>query len=250
MSKVNTIGFFGDSFCATVDYPNKDNEQHCTYIKKLADHYNSRIVHTGHGGSSVYDLFLIQLQPFLNYTIPDVCIIVWTGPDRLFHRTIRNINYRSAINDNDLTRYFFKEKTLETETVWNAASEYYKHLMDFEVAELQYVSFLKYIDDVILPTIADKTKIIHMFSFGKNLLNKETYHTFKTGVQINPPLVVLSQAEYNSEQDDHRPNHFEGTYKNQLLFETIKEAIDNYEHGKVVTYTIDNEKVKNEQTTI
>lgn len=250
MSEIKTIGFFGDSFCANVNY--HDDSNHVTYIKKLSTHYDAKIVHTGHGGSSIYDLFLIQLKPLINHQIPDVCVLVWTGPERLFHRTIRNINQGSALSVDGNNRYFFKKKSFETDLVWNAAAEFYKNLMDFEIMELQYVSLLKYIDDVFLPTIAEKTKIIHLFSFGKHIDTPMIpYYTFKTGVQINPPLINLSQVNYDSSQSsDSRANHLEGTYKNQLIFETIKDAIDNYEHGKVITYTINEEKVKNEQTTI
>lgn len=248
MSDVKTIGFFGDSFCMNVEYPGPTT--HETYIKKLHNHYGARIVATGQGGSSIYDLFLIQLKPFLDYLIPDVCVLVWTTPDRLFHRTIRNINIGSALNNNN--RYVFKNKTIETDVVWNAAEEYYKHLMDFEVTELQYISFLRYMDQIYLPTIADKTKIIHLFSYGTRVETRSTpYYTFKTGMQINPPLLNLSQAGVNYLVDeDLRPNHLEGTYKNQLLFETIRDAIDNYEPGKVLRYIIDKERIKDEQTTI
>lgn len=249
MSEVKTIGFFGDSFCSSIDYPGFTSHQ--TYIKKLQNHYKARITYTGHGGSSIYDLFLIQFKPFLDYLIPDVCVLIWTTPDRLFHRTIRNINFSSALHDNS-NRYVFKPKTPETEAVWKAAEEYYNYLLDIELTELQYVSFLRYVDDVFLPTIADKTKIIHLFSFGIRKESEFTpYYTFKTGMQINPPLINLSQAEFSHDPgSDNRPNHLEGTYKNQLLFEIIKEAIDNYENGKVLTYTIDSEKIKNEQATI
>jgi len=239
MSEIKKIGFFGDSFCATTDYPGSTD--HDTYIKKLSYHYNAKIVYTGHGGSSIYDMFLIQLKKYLEYEIPDVCVLVWSSPDRLFHRNVRNINFRSATTE-DKHRYFFKEKSEEVDYVWNAAKEYYTHLADLEVINLQYVSVLKYIDEVFLPTIKDKTKIIHLFSFDNYKFK------FTTGVQINPPLINLSQAV--RDDADGIPNHIGKTYKNQLLFETMREAIDNYEDGKVLTYTIDKERIQNEQTTI
>jgi hypothetical protein len=240
MSEVKTIGFFGDSFCANVNCPGNTNYE--TYIKKLKNHYEASLVCFGHGGSSIYDLFLIQLKKYLEYKIPDVCVLVWSGPDRLFHRDIRNINFSSAINEDN--RYFNRTKTEESELIWSTAANYYKYLADMEYIELQYISILHYIDHTFLPTFEDKTKFIHMFSYSKSISEKYIpYYNFKTGVQINPPLFNLSLAGYTTDlATDNRPNHLEGTYKNQLLFETIKEAIDNYEHGKVLTYTIDEEK--------
>ena len=244
MSEVKTIGFFGDSFCANVDYPG--NTFHETYIKKLKNHYQASLVYTGYGGSSIYDLFLIQLKKYLECNIPDVCILVWSGPERIFHRNIRNINFSSAINEDN--RYFNNTKTGESELIWSTAAAYYKYLADMECIELQYISTLHYIDHTFLPTFENKTKFIHMFSYSKSISEKYIpYYNFKTGVQINPPLFNLSLAGYTNDlANDLRPNHLEGNYKNNLLFEIIKEAIDNYENGKILEFKIDEEKIKDE----
>ena len=86
------IGFFGDSFCA--DKWNSINNDYNTYISMIEKHYDADIVHLGVGGSSVGDLILLQLTPFINQNIiPDVCVFCWTEPHRLFHRNIRKINY-------------------------------------------------------------------------------------------------------------------------------------------------------------
>jgi len=118
------IGFFGDSFCqydVPEDWQNVDYE---TYITKLKKHYNAEIVNLGQSGSSIYDLILLQIKPFIdtNY-YPDVCIFVWTDIARLFHRNHRNLNIHTI--DHEKENFTIR-----------AAKQYFAYLYDANLQKL------------------------------------------------------------------------------------------------------------------
>lgn len=231
------IGFFGDSFTAKVFNMHSMWNRYDTYIKKLSKNYNAEIVNLGHGGSSIWDTILIQLNPLIkSNSVPDICVFVWTNPGRLFHRTVRRINHADA-----LTNRSPKE-------VWDAAKQYYHHLYDHEQAELEHVAMLHYIDNVILPTLPKSTKIIHMWTSANPLSwENQDFHPekisytykWKTGVEIRPPLLCLSVVgnDISVLQKDKRPNHLEGSLKNDMLVEWITYAIENYQDGLCLDHT-------------
>ncbi len=221
------IGFFGDSFCAKNDI-SEDNDYE-TYIKKIEKHYNADIVNLGVVGSSIYDTLLLQLSPYIeDNNVPDVCVFVWTNIGRLYNKKIRHINCYPADYVYGLT------KTLEDKNILDAARTYYRYLQDDDLDIFHARSAFHYIDDIILPKLAPKTKIIHLWSFG-NLENGiiEYLHNWKTGVEIRPALVTLvsSNGVLNNSFD---PNHLSGECKNDIVFNWIKNAIDNYENGRMI----------------
>jgi len=232
-----TIGFFGDSYCCR-KYGNLlflDNYK--TYIKKLEEHYSAKIVSLGHGSTGVQDLLLNQLNPYIKKnSYPDVCIFTWTNPGRLFHRTVRNITH-TVIDYTD------------TDELHLAAREYYKHIYDADLIELEYIALMQYIDLNILSNFPKTTKIIHLWSFGKcKAWNDESFkpenvnyhYRWTNGVEIRPPLVCISllDSDLSKMHRDRRPNHLDGEFKNSLVFDNIKLAIDEYENGKLIRYNI------------
>lgn len=220
------IGFFGDSFCAE-EYSR--SFQYTTYISMLKTHYNAEIVHLGQGGSSASDLILLQLKPFIDKNkVPDICIFCWTEPHRLFHRTVRNLNYASA---NESSNEWVKNSK-----IWKAAQDYYEYLWDHEYTQLQYQALLEHTDNNILPILPKSTKLIHMWSFGKMLedpkLNNNDYHyKWKHGVTVTPSLTAISLIDSNFEEfsNNNGPNHFTTKDKNEKVFKLVCDAIDNYE---------------------
>lgn len=218
------IGFFGDSFCSV-------NDSHScpfdTYIKMIENHFDAEIVNLGVGGSSIGDLVIKQLQPFIdNNNVPDICIFCWTDSARLYHRTVRTLNYSSVKSHMNLSR------------VWRAANDYFTYLWDAEFADLQYAALLSYVDSNILTTLPPSTKIIHMWSFGKMLGNlsnpekqKEYHYSWKIGKVVSPPLISISLQDtpWNSFISDMSPNHLSTERKNQQVFNLLKSAIDNYD---------------------
>lgn len=224
-----TIGFFGDSFCATRVSPHSIIHNYKTYIQKLSDHYDAKIVNLGYGGSSVQDLILTQLQPLIdNNSVPDICVFVWTDCGRLYHPTVRNINGVSSVEES----HFFNR------SIWKAAEQYYKHLYDYKQHELAYKALLLYIDTVILTQLPKKTKIVHLWSFGNPSTwdnigcrpeNISYCYNWKNGVEIRPALVSLSLRDRPIDilNNDKSANHLEGEEKNNIVFEWICNGIDN-----------------------
>jgi hypothetical protein len=218
-----TIGFFGDSFCAN-RYSLSLNYK--TYVSMLSDYYNAKIVNLGKGGSSIGDLILLQLTPFIQKNnVPDICIFVWTDPQRLFHRSIRNLNWGSV------------QSNTKRSKVWESARDYFTYLNDWEFTELQYLALLEHVDNNVLPKLPAKTKIVHLWSFGMpkewntaefKSNNLEYFYTWKNGVEVRPALMSVSMMDNPLDDiiNDKGPNHLSNKLKNELVFNYIKSAID------------------------
>jgi hypothetical protein len=166
-------------------------------------------------------------------------------PGRLFHSQIRRINSSSAFAKNEIVwnvaRDYFVE---DSKAIWNAAREYYKHLADPEKDEIEYISILQYIDNNILPSLINESKIIHLWSYGQvqdwsvNGLDPEVikYHyRWKYGAEIRPSLASISLINYTLDEfvNSDDPNHLGGDLKNQLVHDIITDSIVNYESGKL-----------------
>ena len=219
-----TIGFFGDSFCTDRDSKQADYE---TYISMLAKHYDADITNLGIGGSSIGDLILLQLNPLIeNNTVPDICIFVWTEPDRLFHRTYRSINLASV------------EDNRKQNEVYDAAYKYYLNLQDEQFNEIQGAALLEYVDNNILTKLPKDTKLVHLWSYGvnKNWVQAQSWDPtnltylceWKNGVEIRPSLMSISQMDNTTKNmvAHQGPNHLTSKLKNELVFNLIKNAID------------------------
>jgi len=216
MSKTNTtIGFFGDSFCSDISNDHSINNNYSTYLTKVSNHFNATITNTGVGGSSVWDLILIQFKQQLEKGLPDICVFVWTDMQRLFDRKYRNINFRTS------------EYTSTPEH--DAAKQYFYHLYDDEKHRLEYMSLLYYFDTVILPNHPN-SKFVHLWSFGEELdlrTNKRGYlYSWKSGIEIKPALELFSIDDGEELPSlDSRANHIAGEEKNQQVANKIISAI-------------------------
>ena len=218
---MKTIGFYGDSFCADLENDHSKIYNYETYIKKLSK--NSDVLNLGVGGSSVWDSILLQ---FKEDNIPEVCVFVWTEADRLFHREHRNLNMLSVDSQD------FKKLN---PNMHKASMNYFRYLYDPEKQKLECISLLHYFDKKILPKYKN-TKFIHMWSF-KNSIN----YRWETGVEIHPALIEFSVDNLDDvPRHDKRANHIEGEQKNDLLYNIIKDAIDNYEDGKLINNKVYN----------
>ena len=222
------IGFFGDSFCTNYGVGQK---AHVTYLNMLATHYDAEVVNLGVGGSSIWDLLLLQIDPFIkNNNIPDICVFVWTEPNRLFHRVLRDLSTKGCISSDD--------------PVLATVANYYLHLHDYELARVIYVAALHYFDTVILPTFPKNTKIVHLWSFGdvhewhdENSFLPERllyHHTWKNGLEIRPSLtsiitgqgILISDMNHAGACLNHIPYGKKFDLINSLIFNLIKDAID------------------------
>jgi hypothetical protein len=209
MSKTNmTIGFFGDSFCSQACSTHSVRNNYDTYLTKVSNHFEATITNTGVGGSSVWDLILLQFKEQTKQGLPDVCVFVWTSMQRIFDRKYRSITFRSS------------EYTRSSEH--DAARQYFYHLYDDEKQRLEYTSLLHYFDTVILPNYPN-SKFVHLWSFGEEL---ELYK-WKNGIEIKPALESFSIVDGGELPEfDIRANHIEGNEKNQQVADKIITAIN------------------------
>jgi hypothetical protein len=239
MSKNKTIGFFGDSFCSEIRNHHSIWYNYDTYMKKLADHYDATVVNVGHGGCSIWDTLLLQLNPLIEKNeVPDICVFVWTIPGRLFNRKIRRLN------STDVNEKFF----LFNKNIINAAKTFYTYLYDNEKENIEYVALLRYIDQIVLPSLPASTKIVHLWTAGTTNWSMESIRPSKTtypykwncGSEIRPSLLSLSLYDNDISilSTDHRANHLDGEFKNETTFNWIKLAIDNsnsiWDYTKIV----------------
>ena len=245
-----SIGFFGDSFVAS-RWSNRPGET--TFLELIFKHYNfERVTCVGVGGSSLEDCIILQLMPLFKIgSMPDVCIFSWTDIHRLFHR-----NLRGTLNGVEtIKRALNKTTNLEEKNILNAAKEYYLHLIDTEVNTYRAKALYEWVDNNVFSKLADK-KIIHLWSFGINPDISVFPYRWNNGAEIRPSLYEISKLcsfsddwRINDEGQrvDQRPNHIAYEY-NQIPYNWICTAIDNYKNGMLYDYTDQINKMKEEKS--
>ncbi len=128
---MNTIGYFGDSFCA-----DKSKNSWCTI---LAEKLNCKVVNYGVVASSIWTAIL----DFNKLKIkPTYSIFCWTDPYRLYW------NYSS-------------DKKIQ-----EALKTYKIHLANQDKDHLEYEYVLKYFDQKVLKPLQKSTKIYQCWSFN------------------------------------------------------------------------------------
>lgn len=209
------IGFFGDSFCMESSNIHSDRYNYETYITMIENYYSADIVNLGEGGSSVWDVIINQFPPH-EKNLPDVCIFCWTDHYRLFHRSFRSLTGGSVLSlkEKDITEDHYCQKD-----VFEAAKNYFLKLHDNEKSELELKAALHYFDDFVLSKVENKTKILHMWSFEK-------FYDWKYGIEIDLPLISITNQPNENPQEDYGPNHLGNYNKNLKVFNLIKNALD------------------------
>jgi hypothetical protein len=75
---MKTIGFFGDSFCAS-----NQPESWCNILQQRLG--CDRIRHFGEPGRSIWSVFFKFNELIRKNRVPDISIFCWTEPYRLYH---------------------------------------------------------------------------------------------------------------------------------------------------------------------
>lgn len=159
---MKTIGFFGDSFCAS-----NQPESWCNILQKRLGY--DRIRHFGEPGRSIWSVFFKFNQLIEQDKVPDISVFCWTEPYRLYHPNLILSANTEPMEGIDPGVY----KTLEN---------YWKYLHSYDKDEMSYEYALRYYDQNILSKI-DK-QIVQMWSFrpfetaGKDAGIKLTAGTF------------------------------------------------------------------------
>lgn len=235
------IGFYGESFCAELSNAHSWYHNYTPYTKKIKDHYSADIVNLGIGGSSYWDIMLKQFPPALD-NLPDVCIFCWTHPSRIYHPSVRNIGYWVMNRAPDFTKLINYKK-------YNAAQQYFTHLYDEEKSEREQVSAFFHFDLTVLSQLHEKTKIIHLWSFGSTQQtdqenpyypeNIRYSYRWKHGHEIRPSLKCFSAIGRDTLNDDSAANHLGSEQNNTMVADMIISAIDNYSSGSLTVHPID-----------
>ena len=145
--KENTIGFFGDSFCA-----NSTSEY--SWCRRLADKLDcGTITHWGVGGTSVWYM-LLKFHKLLELNkLPKYIVLLYTEQDRIYHPDVL-LPAGSAAE--------------KSETELEMAADMYRKHLDFEDKnEFQYRSSVQWFDQNTLKALEKDHKIIQAFSFDK-----------------------------------------------------------------------------------
>jgi len=153
---MKSIGFFGDSFCAS-----NQPESWCNILQaKLGA---ARIRWFGNPGKSIWSVFFQFNKLIEQNKVPDICVFCWTEPYRLYHpELILSIGTQplEGVDPN----------------VYTTLDNYWKYLHSNEKAEMAYEYSLKYYDQNVLSKL-DK-QIIQMWSFKPKADIKLTTGTF------------------------------------------------------------------------
>ena len=153
---MKTIGFFGDSFCAS-----NQPESWCNILQQKLD--ARRIRWFGNPGKSIWSVFFQFNKLIEQNRVPDISIFCWTEPHRLYHPELIISIGTQPLEGVDPNIY----KTLDN---------YWKYLHNTEKSEIAYEYALKYYDQNVLSKV-DK-QIVQMWSFKPDKDIKLTTGTF------------------------------------------------------------------------
>ena len=140
---MQSIGFFGDSFCADTS-----TSSWCNILaKKIGCGSPS---HYGKMGESIWGTFMKFNHRIKTNTVPDICVFCWTEPYRLYHP-------KYTLTANIIPDAKHDPKIYET------LDNYWKYLHNYDKDEMAYSYSLQYYDQHVLSKV--KKKIVQLWSF-------------------------------------------------------------------------------------
>ena len=153
---MKSIGFFGDSFCAS-----NQSESWCNILQEKLG--AAKIRWFGNPGKSIWSVFFQYNKLIEQNAFPDISIFCWTEPHRLYHP-----EFVLSIGTQPLEGV--------DPNVYKALDDYWKYLHDIDKSELSYEYALKHYDQNILSKVS--SEIVQMWSFKPNMDIKLTTGTF------------------------------------------------------------------------
>ena len=200
---MKTIGFFGDSFCAS-----NQPESWCNLLQERLG--CDRIRHFGEPGRSIWSVFFKFNELIRKNRVPDIAIFCWTEPYRLYHPELVLSANTEPLEGVDPAVY----KTLDN---------FWKHLHSYDKDEMAYEYALRHYDQNILSQI--QSQIIQTWSFRPfETAGKNAGIQLQTGVFIDESLFAFSKN--NKERDGWEPgtiNHMTGE-QNQRWADRVYDA--------------------------
>ena len=169
---MKSIGFFGDSFCAS-----NQPESWCNILQQKLG--CKRIRWFGKPGRSIWEVFFQFNELIKQNKVPDISVFCWTEPYRLYHPNLVLSANTKPLEGVDPNVY----KTLDN---------YWKHLHSYEKDELSYEYAIKYFDQHVLSKL-DK-QIIQLWSFRPfETRDIDANIQLTTGTFINESMFTFSK---------------------------------------------------------
>jgi hypothetical protein len=159
---MTTIGFFGDSFCAS-----NQPESWCNILQQRLGCERPR--YFGEPGRSIWSTIFKINNLIKKNAMPDISVICWTEPYRLYHPNLILSANTEPLEGVD-------------PAIYRALDEYWKHLHNYDKDELAYDYAVRWFDQEVLSKVSGQ--IIQMWSFrpfetaGKDAGIKLTAGTF------------------------------------------------------------------------
>lgn len=184
---MKTIGFFGDSFCAS-DRP----ESWCNILQEKLG--CSKPICFGKPGSSIWSVFFKYNDLIMKGKVPDISIFCWTEPYRLYHK-----DYTLSLN--------VKPEEGADPKMYKALDDYWVYLHQQYKDEMAYEYSLKYYDQHVLSKV-DST-IIQMWSFKPfETADRPQGIQLTTGTFIDESMFAFSKdSNINHGKGDGTINH-------------------------------------------
>ena len=169
---MRTIGFFGDSFCAS-----NQPESWCNILQQRLG--CDRIRHFGEPGRSIWSVFFKFNELIRNNRVPDIAIFCWTEPYRLYHPELVLSANTEPLEGVDVNVY----KTLDN---------YWRYLHSYDKDEMAYEYALRHYDQNILSQL--RSEIVQMWSFRPfETAGKDAGIKLQTGVFIDQSMFAFSK---------------------------------------------------------
>jgi hypothetical protein len=168
---MKSIGFFGDSFCAS-----NQPESWCNILQEKLG--ANKIRWFGNPGTSIWSVFFQYNKLIEQDAVPNISIFCWTEPYRLYH-----------------PKHILSANTQPLEGVdpnmYKALDEYWIHLHNYDKDEMAYEYALKHYDQNILSKV--NSEIVQMWSFKPfETAEKNANITLTTGIFIDESLYAFS----------------------------------------------------------
>ena len=164
---MKSIGFFGDSFCAS-----NQPEGWCNILQEKLG--ANRIRWFGNPGKSIWSVFFQFNKLIEQGRVPDISVFCWTEPYRLYHPKLILSIGTEPLEGVDPNVY----KTLDN---------YWKYLHSTDKDDMAYEYALKYYDQNVLSKV--NKQIVQMFSFKPN-----TDIKLSTGTVIDECMFEFSKG--------------------------------------------------------
>ena len=174
---MKTIGFFGDSFCAS-----NQPESWCNILQQKLG--ARRIRWFGEPGRSVWNTMIKFNKLIETDQVPDISVFCWTEPYRLYHPDLiltANTEPLEGVDPN----------------LYKALDDYWKYLHSYDKDHLTYEYALKYYDQHVLSKV--KSEIVQMWSFRPfETAGKDANIKLQTGIVIDESLMSFSKQNKDS----------------------------------------------------